>query len=74
MKCGHFDAMNDPNHDCSTWDTERVTCEGCGESHDHCICDPLGNEADALRDEWRGEPGSPFDRGEPVYNREGYFR
>lgn len=25
-------------------------------------------------DAWRGEPGSAADRGEPIYNRESYFR
>lgn len=25
MGCGHFDSLNDPDHDCSSWGDDEVT-------------------------------------------------
>jgi hypothetical protein len=90
MGCGHFDAMGDPNHDCSTWnilsDDEVAEIDASIDltdpdyfESDEAQEEALLEAADGMRDDigmgrWQhAEPGSPFDRGEPIYNREGYF-
>lgn len=49
--------------------------EGCRDN-DEVFDKAFAKPPAAVRREyaWRGEPGSAADRGEPVYNREGYFR
>ena len=44
MGCGHFDSLNDPTHDCSTWDDEPEetpapeACEKCGRPEGSFAC------------------------------------
>jgi hypothetical protein len=58
---------------CFVLDGSNAAKEAVDEILDLIEPDPWGNEADAMRDEFRGEPGSLMDREGIAYNRESYF-